>query len=59
MDIDDVKSIMGEQHGTYGSGFIGFTYEINDGRQIIIYYSSDSVSRIALLDDNGYTVIEE
>jgi len=59
MEIDDVKSIIGEQHSTYGSGFIAFSYELIDGRHIIIYYTNNSISRIALLDNDVYTVIKE
>ena len=59
MEINDVKTIMGEQHGTYGSGLIGFSYQLVDGREIVIYYSGNFLSRIAVLDDGVYTVIKE
>lgn len=50
---EDVKSLVGERHDSFGSGFIGDVYYTADGYKVLVYYNDGIVERICYVNDDG------
>ncbi|HBL83301.1 MAG: hypothetical protein A2Y17_10205 [Clostridiales bacterium GWF2_38_85] len=55
---DEVKSVVGEHHDVYGSGYIADVYYIKDGTKVAVYYACDIVDQIRIINaDDSYEII--